>query len=134
MESLLSFILKVFKKDVKGMMCSKKALVGTGRHRLVPLGAAGHPGWVLTWVLTRVLNPVLTPVLTRVAAGCSWAFLGAVVHCWTPLGAAGHICANFATCNWEPLTMLSPQFVAGEHGLFGAISPKTFGHFVYFDL
>ena len=41
---------------------------------------------------------------------------------WAPLwvlGAAGHICANFATCSWEPLTMLNPQFVAGEHGLFG---------------
>ena len=35
------------------------------------------------------------------------------------LGAAGHICANFATCSWEPLAMLNPQFVAGEHGLFG---------------
>ena len=78
----------------------------TGQHRLVPLGA-----WVLTQVLTRVL--------TRVAAGCSWAFLGAVVHCWTPLGAAGHICANFATCNWEPQTIIIPHFVAGEHGLFG---------------
>ena len=36
------------------------------------------------------------------------------------LGAAGHICANFATCSWEPLTMLNPHFVAGEHGLFEA--------------
>ena len=35
------------------------------------------------------------------------------------LGAAGLICANFATCSWEPLVMLNPQFVAGEHGLFG---------------
>ena len=35
------------------------------------------------------------------------------------LGAAGHICADFATCSWEPLTMLNPHFVAGEHGLFG---------------
>ena len=30
-----------------------------------------------------------------------------------------HICANFATCSWEPLAMLNLQFVAGEHGLFG---------------
>ena len=22
-------------------------------------------------------------------------------------------------CSWQPLTMLNPQFVAGEHGLFG---------------
>ena len=36
-----------------------------------------------------------------------------------PLGATGHICANFATCSWEPLTMLNPHFVAGEHRLFG---------------
>ena len=36
------------------------------------------------------------------------------------LVAAGHICANFATCSWEPLTMLNPHFVAGEHCLFGA--------------
>ena len=35
------------------------------------------------------------------------------------VGAAGQICANFATCSWEPLAMLNPQFVAGEHGLFG---------------
>ena len=40
-------------------------------------------------------------------------------HRWAPLGTAGHICANFATCSWEPLTMLNPHFVAGEHGLFG---------------
>ena len=85
MESLLSFILKVFKKDLKGMMCSKKALVGTGRNRLVPLGAAGHPGWVLTWVLTRVLNPVLTPVLTRVAAGRRCVLLGTTVRRWAHL-------------------------------------------------
>ena len=36
------------------------------------------------------------------------------------VGGAGQICANFATFNWEPLTMLNPHFVAGEHGLFGA--------------
>ena len=36
------------------------------------------------------------------------------------VGAAGQICANFATFSWEPLTMLNPHFVAGEHGLFGA--------------
>ena len=41
------------------------------------------------------------------------------MHCWVPLGAAGHICANFETCSLEPLTMLNPLFVAGEHGLFG---------------
>ena len=60
--------------------------------------------------------------------GC-WALLGATGRRWAPqvaagrrwalLGNAGHICANFATCSWEPLTMLNPQFVAGEHGLFG---------------
>ena len=37
-----------------------------------------------------------------------------------PLGTAGHICANFATCSWELLTMLNPHFVAWEHGLFGS--------------
>ena len=36
------------------------------------------------------------------------------------LSIAGHICAYFATCRCEPLTMLNPHFVAGEHGLFGA--------------
>ena len=36
-----------------------------------------------------------------------------------PLGTAWHICANFATCSWEPLIMLNPHFVAWEHGLFG---------------
>ena len=60
--------------------------------------------------------------------GC-WALLGATGRRWAPqvaagrrwalLGNAGHICANFATCSWEPLTMLNPHFVAGEHGLFG---------------
>ena len=38
---------------------------------------------------------------------------------WAPLGTTGHFCANFATCSWEPLTMLNPHFVAGEHRLFG---------------
>ena len=71
------------------MMCSKKALVGTD----FDLGCC--------WALLG-------------AAGRHWALLD-----WTPLGAAGHICANFATCSWEPLTMLNPHFVAGEHGLFG---------------
>ena len=42
-----------------------------------------------------------------------------------------HICANFATCSLEPLTILNPHFVAGEHGLFGAISLKTFRHFSF---
>ena len=45
--------------------------------------------------------------------------VGSIGCCWVPLGATGHICANFATCRWEPLTMLNPHFVAGEHGLFG---------------
>ena len=34
------------------------------------------------------------------------------------------ICANFATCRWETLTMLNPQLVAGEHGLFGGHESK----------
>ena len=41
-----------------------------------------------------------------------------------PLGTAWHICANFATCSWEPLTMLNPHFLAGEHGLFGGHDSK----------
>ena len=36
------------------------------------------------------------------------------------LGTAWHICANLTTCSWEPLTMLNPHIVAGEHGLFEA--------------
>ena len=28
---------------------------------------------------------------------------------WALLGTAWHICANFATCSREPLTMLNPQ-------------------------
>ena len=93
------------------MMCSKKALVGTVWCRWSPR--------VLTWVLTRVLARVLARVLTQVAAGHHWALLGAAARCLALLGTTGHICANFATCSWEPLTMLNPHFVAGEHGLFG---------------
>ena len=51
---------------------------------------------------------------------------GTIQHCsapfgcsWVLLGATGHISANFATCSWEPLSMLNLHFVAGEHGLFG---------------
>ena len=47
------------------------------------------------------------------------------------LGAAGHICANFATCSWEPLTMLNPHFVAGEHGLFGGHKSEDIRTFFY---
>ena len=55
------------------------------------------------------------------ATRCSiWGLeLGGNGRCWALLGTAGHICANFATCSWEPLTMINPHFVAGEHGLFG---------------
>ena len=57
------------------------------------------------------------------AARRRWAPLGIAGRRWAPLaaplGAAGHICAYFATCSWKPLTMLNPHFVAGEHGLFG---------------
>ena len=95
----------------------------TGWHSSVLLGTLG-------WVLTRVL----TWVLTRVAAGRHWAPLGAVVCCWALLGAAGHICANFATCSWEPLTMLNPQFVAGEHGLFGGHKSEDIGTFLSFKI
>ena len=31
---------------------------------------------------------------------------------------------NCGTCSWETLTMLNPQFVAGEHGLFGGHESK----------
>ena len=75
----------------------------------MPLGAARQPGLC--------------------TAGRRCALLGTVGHCWVPLGAAGHICANFATCSSEPLTMLNPHFVAGEHGFLGAMSPMTFGLF-----
>ena len=53
------------------------------------------------------------------ATRCSIREGGATWCCLPPLGTAGHICANFATCSWESLTMLNPHFVAGEHGLFG---------------
>ena len=66
----------------------------------MPLSAAEQPGFDPGFD-TRVLT------------------LGAAGRCWALLGTAGHICANFATCSWEPLTMLNPHFVAGEHGLFG---------------
>ena len=35
------------------------------------------------------------------------------------------ICANCATCRWETLTMLNPQLIAGEHGLFGGHESKA---------
>ena len=56
------------------------------------------------------------------------------MRCWVPLGAAGHICANFATCYWEPLTMLNPQFVAGEHGLFGGHKSEDVRTFLFLIL
>ena len=87
-------------------MCSKKALVSTIWCHWAPLGT---PGWVLT----------------RVAPRHRWVLLDL-----TPLGAAGHICANFATCSWEPLTMLNPHFVAGEHGLFGDHKSKDIWTFL----
>ena len=62
--------------------------------------------------------------LELVGAGCRSLPLGAAGRRWAPLGTAGHICANFATCSWEPLTMLNPQFVAGEHGFFGGHKSK----------
>ena len=54
------------------------------------------------------------------AAGHGWALLGAAGRRWALLDTARHICANFATSDWETLTSLNPHFVAGEHGLFGA--------------
>ena len=50
------------------------------------------------------------------------------------LGAAVHICANFATCSCKPLTMLNPQFVAGEHGLFGGHKSEDIRTFFEFSL
>ena len=58
---------------------------------------------------------------------------GTAGHRWPPLATAGDICANFATCTCEPLTMLNPDFVAGEHGFLGPMSPKTFGLFISFE-
>ena len=57
--------------------------------------------------------------------------VGTVVHCWVPLCTAGHICANFATCSWELLTMLNPHIVAGEHGLFGGHKSKDIHTFLF---
>ena len=96
----------------------------------MPLGAIGRR-WaprVLTRVLTQVLTHVLTQVLTRVL---TQALLGAAGPSWAPLGAAWHICANFATCSWELLTMLNPHFVAGEHGLFGGHKSKDIHTFLF---
>merc|ERR1712016_325408 len=84
-----------------GAPSGRWAPLGTAGHRWAPLGTAGH-----CWA----------PLGT---AGHRWAPLGTAGRRCGLLGAAGHICANFATCSWEPLTMLNPQFVAGEHGLFG---------------
>ena len=39
-------------------------------------------------------------------------------------------CAYYPTCSKETLSMLIPQFVAGEHRLFEAMSPKTFRLFL----
>ena len=47
------------------------------------------------------------------------------------LGAAGHICANFATCSWELFTMLNPHIVAGEHGLFWGHKSKDIHTFLF---
>ena len=54
------------------------------------------------------------------ATWCCLPPLGAAGRGWAPLGTTWHICTNFATCSWEPPTMLNPHFLAGEHGLFGA--------------
>ena len=62
--------------------------------------------------------------LELVSTGWYWAALGGAGRHWAPLGTAGLIWANLATCRWEPLTMLNPHFVAGEHGLFGAHKPN----------
>ena len=40
------------------------------------------------------------------------------------------ICANCATCRWETLTMLNPQLIAGEHGLFGGHESKAIQTFL----
>ena len=53
--------------------------------------------------------------------------VGSIGCCWVPLGATGHICANFATCSWELLTMLNPHFVTGhflDFGLGGSAEAK----------
>ena len=50
---------------------------------------------------------------------------------WPLLGTAWYICANFATCSREPLTMLNPHFVAGEHGLFGGHKSEDIRTFLY---
>ena len=85
------------------MMCSKK-------HWLAPFDAVECCWATRFW--PGFWHPGFDP-------GCHWTLLGTAGHHWALLGTAGHICANFATCSWEPLTMLNPQFVAGEHGLFG---------------
>ena len=72
--------------------------VGTTRHCLAPFGTIRHH-----------LPPFSTVRHRSAPFGCRWVLLGAT----------GHIPANFATCNWEPLSMLNLHFVAGEHGLFG---------------
>ena len=41
------------------------------------------------------------------------------------------IFANCATCSWETLTMLNPQFVAGEHGLFWGPLVRRHSDYLY---
>ena len=50
-----------------------------------------------------------------------------------PLGTAWHICANFATCSWEPLTMLNPHIVAVNTVCLRPMSLKTFGLFFTYN-
>ena len=95
---------------------------GSGRE--VPAGPGSGPGSGLgfdsgfRWPLVDAAEHCLPP-------------LGAAGSCWMLLGAAGHICANFATFSLEPLTMLNPQVVAGEHGLFGGHKSEDIRTFFY---
>ena len=79
-----------------------------GGHCLAPLGTTQHRSALFGTV--RHHSPPFGTVRHRSAPfGCRWVLLGAT----------GHISTNFATCSWEPLSMLNLHFVAGEHGLFG---------------
>ena len=68
---------------------------------------------------------VMHTLLTSIGDGCSDGTLDETAPSVTGaqrfnmLSTGRHICAYCATCSWGPLAMLNPQFVGGEHSLFG---------------
>ena len=77
------------------------ASFGTIRHYSAPFGIVRH-------------HSAPFGTIRHYSAPCSIVRQPAAPFC-----TARHICDNFATCSWEPLSMFNLHFVAGEHGLFG---------------